>query len=314
MKTSLFALKTDLGYGLLHWYENYVFGCAYLIYHIQISDLSEFNINTALTGDCFYQRINDKILRLEKHMEETLKKNIGVEFDLEKLDNRGIISTHIYAHCFMTYLGEYELPAGYSRPPYSKRLYINYYTGKRTWVICDTLTEKDIYENGKIKLYNKQTPDMLDYPSARYANLAELYARFNKNFRLRDYNDDYADYLIEKRYQEEPNLRSTKEKYDDVKSPLPTVRWREFEDVDDDYLKFCDAVECALDEFITSIDANCKAVSKPLCALLTMLNKISAVHPFESLEQEELYDYIVKILQTLKKAQLIDRIDNIREW
>jgi hypothetical protein len=39
---------------------------------------------------------------------------------------------------------------------------------------------------------------MLDYPSARYADLTELYARFNKNFRLRDYNDDYADYLIEK--------------------------------------------------------------------------------------------------------------------
>jgi hypothetical protein len=54
------------------------------------------------------------------------------------------------------------------------------------------------------------------------------------------------------------------------------VRWREFEDVDDEYLKFCDAVECALDQFITSIDANRKAVSKQLSALLTKLNIISA--------------------------------------
>jgi hypothetical protein len=146
MKTSLFALKTGHGYGLLHWFEYNLFGSAYLMYYTQIPELSEREINAALAGDYYYQRISERLLDLQTHI-ETMKKNIGIEFDLEKLVNRGIISTHLYAHCFMTYLGEYVLPAAYSRPPYSKRLYLNYYTGKRTWGICDTLTEKNIYVN-----------------------------------------------------------------------------------------------------------------------------------------------------------------------
>jgi hypothetical protein len=314
MNTSLYALRTDHGYGLLHWFEHDAIGSAYLMYYTQIPELSEREINSALAGDYYYQRICDMIIRLQYHMNETLKKNQGVEFDLEKLDNRGIISTSDYANCFMTYLGEYELPSNATHPEFLKRVSLYYYTGKYEWLICDRIKDRDISVNGKVISFKKITPEIAEYPDYGFSPITEILYRFNIKFRLSDFNDQYAEALLEERYQEEPYLRPTKEKYDDVKRPFPTVRWREFEDIDDDYLKFCDAVECALDEFITSIDANRKAVSKPLCALLTKLNKISAVHPIDSLEQEELYDYIVKILQTLRKAQLIDRIDNIREW
>jgi hypothetical protein len=245
---------------------------------------------------------------------KTLKENKGVEYDIFKLDKSEDHFKKCYINCFLTYLGEYRLPPDARRPPYFKRMVLYYYTGKHEWAIFDSIEEREVYDGKKPKLYKKVTPEIASYPGYGLEDLSEMLRRFNVNFTLSDFNDEYAEYLIEKRYQKEPNLRPSKEKYDDVKKPFPTVRWREFEDVDDDYLKFCDAVECALEEFITSIDANRKAVSKPLCALLTKLNKISVVHPIDSLEQEELYDYIVKILQTLRKAQLIDRIDNIREW
>ncbi|MDR2265978.1 MAG: hypothetical protein LBE09_00095, partial [Christensenellaceae bacterium] len=139
MKTSLYALKTDHGYGLLHWFEYYPIGDAYLMYYTQIPELSEKEINTALTGDYYYQRKLG-----ERHM-ETLKKNIGVEFDLEKLDNRGFISTSDYANCFMRYLGEYELPSNATHPQFFKRVSLYYDTGKYEWLICDRITGRDIY-------------------------------------------------------------------------------------------------------------------------------------------------------------------------
>jgi hypothetical protein len=280
MKTSLFGLKTDHGYGLLHWFEYNLLGDAYLMYYTQIPELSESAINTVLAGDYYYQRIIDRVIGLEYHIAVSLKKNQGVQFDLEKLDNRGIISTDFYANCFMTYLGEYELPSNATHPEFLKRVSLYYYTGKYEWIICDRI--KDISVNGKYKSFKKITQEIAEYPDYVFAPITEILYRFNIKFKLSDFNDEYAESLLEKRYQKEPNLRPTKEKYDDVKKPLPTVRWRKFEDIDDEYLEFCDAVERALDEFITSIDATRKAVNKPLCVRLTKLTKISAVHPLDS--------------------------------
>jgi NifB/MoaA-like Fe-S oxidoreductase len=123
---------------------------------------------------------------------------------------------------------------------------------------------------------------------------------------------------MEKYYQENPQMRPCKKKYEDIKFPLPTESWGDMLEKSEDnteYLAFCDKAEAALKAFIGAIDENRKAVQKSLAVLMKELNKIEAeTGSIGILEAEGLYDYIAKILRTLKKPRLIESMANMREW
>jgi hypothetical protein len=346
----LFAIRTNSGYGLFQKYlktsahGNYF----YIIYCKQIRSICASEIKAAMNSDFYYERIG-MTLKWDDIVEE-LMRNKGVEISLtENFDELVYSEYHkknIYLYrndfedCYITYLGDFPTPDNAQLPKFSRMATGDLYSKYHDWVLCDEkikdekeynyasftfeelkevinkkLIEYDAKPKEKMKIYKFITPEIVSYPRYGVTSPKRLLKHFNADYRTEYYNDEYLDKLREERYQEEPYLRPCKEKYEDVKYPLPTENWRKFEDIDDEYIAFCDKVEEAIKAFIAAIDENKKAVSKPLNALLTELNKInSEVYGIDTLEAEELYDYIAKILRALKKPQMIDNIENMREW
>jgi hypothetical protein len=308
----LFAIRTNIGYGLFQEYNSYrYYKPFYIIYRVQVQELFESKILEALQCEYYYQRYSfkDCICGFD---EVKIRQSKGREF---KPSDFGIANEKAYNNSYITYLGDYPLPQDAEIPKYSRYLELSCFTGKHYWTLYDELMGKSIQEKDKVKIYKKVTPEILPYPNFHGISPNTLVERFNENFHPNDYDDEWVEKFFEKYYQENPQMRPCKEKYEDVKYPLPTENWRKFEDIDDEYIAFCDKVESAIKAFIAAIDENKKAVSKPLTVLLTELNKInSEVYGIDTLEAEELYDYIAKILRALKKPQMIDNIENMREW
>ncbi|MDR2265992.1 MAG: hypothetical protein LBE09_00175, partial [Christensenellaceae bacterium] len=221
-----------------------------------------------------------------------------------------------YRDSHVAYLGEYELPPNAILPRYSRCVNINFITGKHSWSIID---EYDTHgDSRRGKLYKTITPEIEDYPCFYLETPTSLLKFFNLKLTIKDYNDAFVEGLIEERYLQQPYLRPSKETYDDIKRPLPTEDWRnmlENPDTESEYLEFCDKIDEALNKFLESIDNNRRAAKAPLVILIKALNKIADdTGLIGTLEREALYDYIVRVLMSLRKPTLIDTIDELRDW
>ncbi|MDR2266612.1 MAG: hypothetical protein LBE09_03355 [Christensenellaceae bacterium] len=313
MKRSLFALKTNEGYGLMHWFDSNVFGGAYLIYYNQISNLDQEHIEKSISDDYYYQRISDNLTRLDIYMKK-LKRNLGVEFEIAKLVDFECPVKVYFDKCFLTYLGEYDLPVNASQPRFLKRLDFYYDRAEHEWVIYDTVKKCDLFIGNRLITYKSLTPEIADYPGFAYVYLTEILRRFNTNFRLSDYNDEYAKKFMEQRYQEEPELRPQKTKFDELKKLSPTKVWRKLDNKGEAYFQFCDMVEEAFNLYTSTLDENSKLAHKPLSTLLSQLNKINAKYPIGPLEGDDIYDYISNSLKIIEKEKLLKNVDDVRMW
>ncbi len=321
MKGDLFCIRTNKGYGLFQEFDTYikVYGTFYCVYYTQIDSLSR--IEEALRGKYYYQRIN--LDEFGGHHTRDLYKqrlldNKGKELSLEKMcnENKYNVNTPFYNNCYMTYLGNYSLPIDAEIPRYVRMLYMNFFAGKYSWDICDEAENKLIHnEKGKIAFYKKLTEEIKNYPEHSRIYPANLLLRFNIDYRIED-GDLWAERQIEKFYEEHPEYRPSDKKYDDIKYPLPTDEFRSIsEQYDSEYAEFCDRIEKALLKFIASIDANRKAVRKPLISLVKEINMIDKeMQLMGSLEADDIYVYIVEVLRSLKKVRLIDTLEEYREW
>ena len=316
-KTELFCIKTDAGYGLFQKYKSYSeHSPFYLIYYNQVKDLSEKAIDGAMAGEYYYERFafDCWVVGFD---ERKLIQNKGIEFhssDFNIKDN-----DFSYGDTYLTYLGDYPLPKAVEIPRYTRQLDFSYYTGEHGWVVHDELNRNRVrQENGKVKIYKSLIEEISYYPRLQDTPARELREHFNTNYRPEDFNDAWFAGFLENYYQEHPHMRPTDEKYEDVKLPLPTTSWRNIlEDVQEEkaYLAFCDRVESALKAFLGELAVNQKTVNKPLMTLINQLNKIAVeTELIGSLEAEELFGYLAKILMSLKKAQLIEKLENLREW
>lgn len=319
-KGSLFCIKTENGYGLFQEYDSYPnnYDLFCIIYRTILNELSNAEIKKALAKDYYYERIGlfmDFCIRdfdIRKIIE-----NQGVEFGpedfgLDKDDN-------YFGNSYITYLGNYELPKNARIPRYTRKSEFSYITGKHCWYIHDDkLHEYVKKDNGKFKIYKTLTPEIAEYPLYLGTYPRYLVEQYNANYTQTSHDDKEVERFLEKYYLEHPDMRPSNEKFDDVKFPLPTDNLRNMLDKSDDstnYLLFCDRLENALREFISSIDSNMRAVKEPLKVLLKELNIIEKeTELIGSLEAEELYEYIVRILKSLKKPSLIEFIEDMREW
>lgn len=321
MKGDLFCIRTDKGYGLFQECGTYreVYGPFYCVYYTQIPSLSL--IDEALRGKYYYQRIN--LNESGGHWVRDLYKqrlicNKGKELSLDEMckENDGNINCPYYKNCYMTYLGNYDLPSDAEIPRYTRQIYEEPLAGKYSWHICDEAESKAICnEKGKIIFYKKLNEETKNYPDRPTMFPYELLLRFNKEYRNED-GDLWAERAIEEFFEENPQYRPSDEKYDDIKYPLPTDELRAIsEQYDSQYAEFCDRVEKALLMFIAATDENRKAVKAPLISLLKELNAIDKdMQLFGSIESEEIYTYLVRILRSLKKVRLIDTLEGYREW
>lgn len=319
-KGNLFCIKTKIGYGLFQEFDSYPnqFHPFFLVYCNQLTEIDSKQIEKTLQGEFYYERINFGMgARIDKFDINRIIENQGVEFGPEDF---GInIDDFYFGYSYITYLGNYELPKNARIPRYTREAEYSVYTGKHSWVIHDEFKHSFIKnKKGKIVYLKKLTPESILLALHFGVFPHQLLDYFDMDFRPEQYNDEWIDGIIEEYYLEHPDMRPSNEKFDDVKFPLPTDNLRNMLDKSDDntnYLLFCDRLEKTLMEFISTIESNKRAVKEPLKALLKELNNIEKeTELIGSLEAEELYEYIVRILKSLKKPNLIVFIEDIREW
>lgn len=319
-KGDLFCIKTKIGYGLFQIIENTP--SAYhrfsIIFTKQIKYISIVEITEAMQQGFYYERINFGMgARLDKFDINKIIENQGVEFGPEDF---GInIDDFYFGYSYITYLGNYELPKNAKIPRYTRQLEFSYYTGKHCWYIHDDkLHEYVKKDNGKFKIYKTLTPEIAEYPMYFGTYPRYLVEQYNANYTQTSHDDKEVEQFLEEYYLEHPDMRPSNEKFDDIKFPLPTDNLRNMIDKSDDntdYLLFCDRLEKTLMEFISAIESNKRAVKEPLKILLKELNKTEKeTELIGSLEAEEIYEYIVRILKSLKKPNLIEFIEEMREW
>lgn len=319
-KGNLFCIKTKIGYGLFQEFDSYPnqFHPFFLVYCNQLTEIDSKQIEKTLQGEFYYERINFGMgARFDKFDINRIIENQGVEFGPEDF---GInIDDFYFGNSYIIYLGNYELPKNARIPRYTRQLEFSYYTGKHCWFIHDDkLHEYVKKENGKFKIYKTLTPEIAAYPLYFGTYPRDLVEQYNANYTQTSHDDKEVEQFLEEYYREHPDMRPSNEKFDDVKFPLPTDNLRNMLDKSDDntnYLLFCDRLEKTLMEFISTIESNKRAVKEPLKALLKELNNIEKeTELIGSLEAEELYEYIVRILKSLKKPNLIEFIEEVREW
>ncbi|MDR3293299.1 MAG: hypothetical protein LBT20_04250 [Clostridiales bacterium] len=322
-KFSLFAIKTQKGFGLYQRFkknsENRGFTPHYIVYKTQIDNLNDESIAIGMSGQYYYERINEEhAINGIGYFIDVLMKNPIHEFSMEELEQEitnAKFPLNNFKDCYVTYLGDYSTPDTVEYPKYEREYSCSVYSGKFVWYVKHT--HGWYLRNGnKTVKYSKLPTEIAHYPLPFLTSLKELRENFDKGFSPEDINDDYVISLMEQYYQENPKMRPQKVNYDEVKNERPTIEWRKTacseEKIDTEYLAFIEAVDSALKDFTDYIDLGNKAIKGVLVALIRKLNNLQ--ESIGSLEAEELFDYIARILQSQKKVRLIETIEELREW
>lgn len=317
----LFCIRTDRGYGLFQEYESFpnMFNeTFYIVYYEQIKKLHRIEIEKALKGEYYYSRIAFDML-LRGFSQEKLLSNPNMEFSSEDFNiDEG---DPYFGKCKITYLGKHELPMGVETPKYSRELYMSKISGTYNWLIrneiknCFERTEKN-----NIVSYKKLNKKIASYPRYYGAFLMEIKKRFNADYRQNE-DDKWVERYFEEFYQENPDLRPTKLKFEDVKFPLPVEELRgiskEIEDEKErkEYEFFCDKIEGMCMAFLDGIERDKKSTKKHLVAIVEGLNDLNdRTGLIDTMEAEIIYAYLVKILKSLKRLNLVEEIEERRNW
>ena len=323
-KKDLFSLRTDRGYGLFQEYDsypntfNYTF---YIVYYTQIKTLSDKEIEEAMQGEYYYSRIGlgydfiwtkgfDKATLLDNPRKEFDAKDFGIKEE-----------SPYYGKCAITYLGQYELPLGVELPKFSRVLDLSKLSGKYKWFIQNEMNnclEKNERNNN---ISYKQLDSIIErYPRYYVTPPMEIRKRFNADYRQTE-DDKWVERYFEELYQEYPDLRPTKLKFNDVKFPLPTEELREMsKDIDEEkerkeYEIFCDKIEGLCMAFLDGIEKDKKSTKKHLISIIEGLNNLNNENGLiNTMEAEIIYAYLVKILKSLKRVSLIEEIEERRNW
>lgn len=304
--SGVFAIKTEKGYGIfqkigktnIDYMQPF-----FAVYYNTVKTINNDSLQKALSGDYYISRIGldtwnggfdeNKMLKHKKHW--FLAKN-----------------AHYYGGSKVAYLGEFECNA--VLPKLTRSFEPLYYSEKYNWVVHDEESETGVL-SGKKYVFNKLNEDIEHYPNFYAITPKELLDHFDNNFRHENFNDDWAMNQLEKYYKENPYMRPSGKKLEDVVKEIPTKHWKENNKNDDKYLKFCDSVEQQLNMFTNGIIAKKQTVLKMLKTLITALNKIEKeTGYFGTMESENTFAYIAKVLNSTKNTKLIETLNSTRKW
>ncbi len=320
-KKDLYCIKTDNGYGLFQEYDsypnmfNYIF---YVVYYAQIMSLSETEIQQAIKGEYYYSRISFEMWK-KGFSKNILLSNPKVEFSARDFGIKD--EDPYYGKCSLIYLGQYDLPYSVELPKYSRKLDLSKLSGKYKWNIHNEINNcLERNERGVSISYKKLNDNIKSYPRYFIAHPVEIKKRFNANYRQSE-DDKWVERYFEEFYQEYPEYRPSKLKYEEVKYPLPVNELRELsKDIEEEkerkeYERFCDKIEELCLVFLDGIDQDKKAVRKWLKALIDGLNSLNKeTGLIDTLEAEIIYEYVSNILKSLKKISLLEYLEEKRDW
>ncbi len=185
MKYSLFAIKLNEGYGLFQEYIEQEYSTPHIIYRKTINHFSKDEIEKALQGDYYYQKVGFGLWAISK----ILKKNKNKELNCGKIHPNGdFIET--FEDINMIYLGDFNIPKQVEPIKFYRRLgYIN--KKQHSWVLIDAKTESTIKSKGKTLIYTELNPEIEKYPAYNYVTLSKLKNYFEIEFKPEDFNDEY---------------------------------------------------------------------------------------------------------------------------
>lgn len=321
-KKDLYCIKTNKGYGLFQEYDSYptMFNdnMFYVVYYSQVNTLSDIEIKQAMQGEYYYLRIRFDGWT-KGFPQNILLSNPNVEYSARDF---GIKEEDPYfGKCSVTYLGQYDLPSNVKLPKYSRKLVLSKLTGQYKWLIHNEVKNcLESNERGKYISYKKLNEEIKSYPRYFGVSLMELRKRFNADYRQNE-DDKWVERYFEEFYQEYPEYRPSKLKYEEVKYPLPVNELRELsKDIEEEkerkeYERFCDKIEELCLAFLDGIDQDKKAVRKWLKALIDGLNSLNKeTGLIDTLEAEIIYEYVSNILKSLKKISLLEYLEEKRDW
>ncbi len=306
----LYSIKTNKGFGIFQEFveSNYTYHTWFLIYYKQIKELTELEINQALAGDFYYLQLTfySKKRYMERYNDPNIQKIINMQ---------NILLDDSFCDDDISFIGNFPIPENAVEPRFSRSLEFSYFTGKHYWYINDNINGglvKDSKTNKPVR-YNIVTENIADYPDYFGKPLDELLLRFNMDFRSEDFNDEWVrKRILEPFWEEHPQYRPSKNKVQDILTPLPTINWSTKKNEKD----LCNKIEEALNSFTNNIEKKDKIeIKSSLIDLVKKINKINNIKKqIGSLEAEDIYLYIVRVLHAIGLAELIELIDDMREW
>jgi len=330
MKKELYAIKTNKGYGLFQKYDTQPNGkaCYFIVYHQQITDLK--NIDVALKGEYFFELIENSDKLPKKKGVATVVDN-DEEF-IQAMKREGIYFKPRTEYSEVTFLGKYKILQNISLPKYTRCLDMpTLKTWKYTWVIFNIYGNQARYDDNhtnmkyivknpdKILIYKTLPPDSLEFPILTVVGLPfwVLRKRFNEGYHPKNENDESIAEEKRRYFESDSIVNEKGYSFNGLKETLPTTEWKESMDDDEEYLEFCDKVENALKEYLETISVDTKdsgRCGKATMALVKKLNKIDADYGIDTMEREDLCEYLENISETLKFPGIMTLVNNNREW
>ena len=264
----------------------------------------------------YYERMFQEIPRKYNFLEDEkyFYKNWGAPVGLKKLVGlNGEIPKEFSANSKIRVydLGIQKLPCGIKAQRYFRSFEWNPHSDKTRMYLRDIFC-------GELFEYKTETPEYLAF-SPDFGGVEATINDIDGGFVLEKWNLERMRLNAEEFYSKNPYFRPSEESYAELSAKLPSAFFRKIYEGDAGNLKTVEIIDEALKTFAEKLVAEGKPTtvkaSKLTKELVLALNKIDGETGFiESIEREELYGYIAKLLAKLKKHDAISVIDNYREW
>lgn len=166
--------------------------------------------------------------------------------------------------------------------------------------------------------YKEETEEYLTY-SSEFPGLNATINDLENGFQLEKWNLEVMKENAEKYYLEHPYDRPTEASYEELKLKIPTIMFKQMYAGNESKLEVVEKIEQELIAYSNELVQDGKPTmskAKNLTKeIILTLNQINLETDFiETVEREELYAYIAKLLAKLKKVSVIEIIDEYREW
>lgn len=321
IKTKLYAIKTQQGYGLFQKLikRKMLDPFNFIIYKQQVNSLDKKDIKQVLSSGYIVANLDGYIKKVENTLDDNKNKEVSL-MEAEIINNNSESKRYDYGDCFITYLGEYENSFDFNYPKYSKISLSEVFLGVTYWNIEDETLHKRVKGNNGKDRFDTLPETYLNYPLRGWLQPRQLLDFFNNgNISYAYFNDEWAKRQLEEHYKEYPITRPVKETIEEIKKQIPTIAWKKTfsssSEKEKEYYANCDRIAKIIQEFIDFIDGGRKASSVEIKKLSKKLNEFEEeTEFFGTMEAEDLFMWFVKYFKSINYPKAIEILDSTRDW
>ena len=213
---------------------------------------------------------------------------------------------------YVSSLGEFPISKNIEIPEVFRKLDYNGITDKHKWILYS------IYETDKGK--TRQSSKGIEHLPPSSFILAFIVDWWKKGLTPEKWNDEYLQNENEELYRHHPHKRPFKMTFEEVVATMPTKEWS-IDGLDewDGREKFYAKIEEVLRGFIKELSAELKIklnqARKVTKEVTLKLNAIqSEEHCIETMEGEQIHQFIFNLLRAKKVVDAIEELEEHRDW